>query len=201
MFMGLTFSGTALGQGPATGVSYLDSPGAGWRCTIPRMADDDFGEIGGELDMDAIERQATQVQRKALDLDFGEVVPRKAKGAGRQSGGGSLDAGAFLTQKEREAMARAQGATPTLDRLGKKKARRSVAPVAQFDAELSLRHQGIPTWVWVAAVLLTFAGGFGAAMWIVWNEQQTSLEAEARSIYEAQQRIEDTEAERQRRMK
>ena len=53
----------------------------------------------------------------------------------------------------------------------------------------------------MAARLVSGGGGFGAAMWVVWNEQKTSLEAEARSIYEAQQRIEDTEAERQRRMK
>jgi hypothetical protein len=133
--------------------------------------DEDLDDGGDELDLEAIEREAARVERRALDLDFSDVVPdATASGlAGRRHGAASLETDTFLSRREREAMARARGETPTLKKMGKK-APRPVRADTDFaglpmDTELHLSSKGLPGWVWatltiVLVAALVTAGGF-----------------------------------------
>ena len=160
--------------------------------------DDGFGD---ELDLEAVEEQATRVQRRALDLDFDELGSRGAAPTGRVHGAGGLDADAFLSKKEREAQARAGGATPTLDRLGHRGYNRGLGghgPV--MDTELHLTRRGPPMWIWAAVVgLLVLGAGGGTIAWFV-HQQHVKDAAEAAAIQRATERARQAEEAREQGM-
>ena len=165
------------------------------------MAHPDDDGFGDELDLDAVEKQATQVQRRALDLDFDELGRRGATPTGRVHGAGGLDADAFLSKKEREAKARAGGATPTLDRLGHRGYQPDLGghgPV--MDTELHLTRRGPPLWIWGAvAALLVLGAGAGTIAWFV-HQQHARDAAEAAAIHKATERAHQAEEAREQGM-
>jgi len=148
-----------------------------------------------------VEQQATKVQRKALDLGFEELGSRGKAPTGRVHGAGGLDADAFLSKKEREAQARASGATPTLDRLGHRGYTPGLGgrgPV--MDTDLKLTRRGPPLWIWGAVVgLLLLAAGGGTIAWFV-HKQHLEDAAEAAAIQKATQRARQAEEARQQGM-
>jgi hypothetical protein len=165
------------------------------------MAHPDDDGFGDELDLDAVERQATKVQRRALDLDFDELGDRGGAPRGRVHGAGGLDADAFLSKKEKEAKARAAGGTPTLDRMGHRGYNPGLGghdPV--MDTELRLTRRGPPLWIWgaVAALVLVGAGG-GTVAWMV-HRQHVKEAAEAAAIQRATQRAHQAEEAREQGM-
>lgn len=166
--------------------------------------DDDPEGAGEELDLEALEREAAKVERRALDIDFGDVVPDTATGiAGRRHGAASLETDGFLSRREQEALARAQGETPALDRLGKKaaKATRSKqnAPVLPMDRSLRLSSRGLPGWAWVA-ICLALAAALVTAGTIWLGGRQQIEPAEAATLEAARERVRAEEEARLRRL-
>ena len=159
--------------------------------------DDGLGEIGGELDMDAVTRVSSTVKRKPLDLGFGEMLPRQHRSGGLESGGSSLEADGFMDRDQKEAKARAAGGTPTLDRLGKKVIKPSTSGGPTMDRALNLQQQGMPTWGWILLLLGTFAVGFGIFMTWIWASRAYDVSNEAAQIEAAQERLQRIEGERQ----
>ncbi len=162
--------------------------------------DDGLGEIGGELDLDAVTRVATTVKRRPLDLGFEEMLPRQNRAGGREVGGASLDADAFLEQEEREARERARGGTPTLDRLGDSMVRPAEGRAVTMDRRLILRQHGMPTWGWVLLLIATFGIGIGIVLGVRWVNESRAVRAEAARIEAARGRLERLEQERQRKL-
>lgn len=162
--------------------------------------------IGEELDLETVVQEASRVQRRALDLDFGDVIPDEGPSPGaaapKRHGGASLDADAFLSKKEREARARAAGATPTLDRLG----HRHVAPRSlvdddtRMDTNLNIRTGGLPGWAWALVAVTVLGLGLGGVWYTLWQNRQDTLAAEAAAIQAAQQRARAEEETRLRKL-
>jgi len=142
--------------------------------------DDGLGEIGGELDMDAVSKAATTVRRRPLDLGLGEMLPRQSRSGGRQAGGASLDADAFLDRLGTAAVRPARSQGPTMERA------------------LNIQQQGMPTWGWILLLLGTFAVGFGIFMTWIWATRTYDVSSEADRIEAAAQRVQQLERERQR---
>ncbi|MDF1565552.1 MAG: hypothetical protein P1V51_21120 [Deltaproteobacteria bacterium] len=159
--------------------------------------DDGLGEIGGELDMDAVTRVSSEVKRKPLDLGLGDLLPRQSRSGGRESGGGALDGDTFMDREQKEAVARARGGTPTLDRLGVQAVQPTQGSGAEMDRRLNLQRQGIPTWGWILMLLGTFAVGFGIFMAWLWASRTTDVNEEAARLQAAQERAQQLEGERQ----
>jgi len=169
-----------------------------------KNSDRGLGEIGGELNLEEVTRIATTVKRKPLELGLDSHMPKRSRGAGASVGGESLDGDAFLSRKEKEAMARAAGATPTLDRLGKGAPSASQKrpqgperpPQVVMDRELTLRQQGMPTWGWFLLAGLTFALGFVALFTYLKVSRERDIAAAAAELSSSTERLESQERER-----
>lgn len=167
---------------------------------------DDDDDLGDELDLEQLATEAAKVQRRALDLDFGDVLPESGRGAAgaKRHGAGSLDTEAFLSRKEKEALERARGGTPTLDKLGKKASRRvrlaDHGPIIPMDDELILSNKGLPGWAWAAIVIALVGVLLAGSGVFVYSLYQQKNEEEALRLDEARQRLRDVEAERLRRL-
>lgn len=171
---------------------------------MPAMGRHDHDDDpGGELDLDAVEQQATQVRRRALDLDFGEVFPHdRGPGAspGRRQGEGGLDADAFLSKKEKEARARAGGATPTLDRMGRRSFGSLGGDGVRMDTTLNVTRRGLPTWVLITAFAVVALAGLGGGGYWMYRRHQRQVAAEEAAIHQATQQAREAEEARERGM-
>jgi len=171
---------------------------------MPSMSRRDHDDDpGGELDLDAVEQQATQVRRRALDLDFGEVLPQDrgpGSGPGRRHGAGGLDADAFLSKKEKEARARAGGATPTLDRMGMRSFGSLGGDGVRMDTTLNVTRRGLPTWVIVVAFTVVALAGLGGGGYFLYRRHQRQIAAEEATIHHATQQAHQAEQARERGM-
>lgn len=168
--------------------------------------DHDDGELGEELDLEQLEQEATKVKREALDLGFDEILPDESRrgGAASPHGASSLEMGSFVSKKEREAMERARGGTPTLDRLGKSAPKRarseSDGPVLPMDQELVISSKGLPGWGWALIAISLIAVLIGGGSFYMYTRHQAQAEQEAAMLEEARERQRAIEAERRRRL-
>ncbi len=172
------------------------------------MADDwheEDDELGEELDLELIQQEASKVQRRALEIDFDDVLPGgdKTSKKARKHGASSLEMDKFLSRKEREALERASGGTPTLKRLGKKAPRPAHAHidgVLPMQGELVISTKGLPGWAWavIAVAIIALVMGGGGLLLHVRYQAQTAEEAAA--LEAAHERVRKIEAERLRKL-
>ncbi|RMG17975.1 MAG: hypothetical protein D6729_07835 [Deltaproteobacteria bacterium] len=164
------------------------------------MSEDE--EFGGELDLDAIEREATKVKRQALEIDFDEVVDQDFGhlGGGRAHGGMSLDADAFQSKKVREATERALGGTPTLKKLGERPAQPVRHTGPRMEKALNIRRALIPGWAWAVIAILIIGGGIAIGGVLFYRSYSARIAAEEALLKAARERALQAEEERVRRM-
>ena len=161
--------------------------------------DEDYGD---ELDLEAVEREATKVKRRALELDFEEVVDQDFGhlGGGRAHGGMSLDADAFQSKKVREATERALGGTPTLKKRGERPRRPVQSGGPRMEPALNIRRSLVPGWVWAVLVIVIAGGVIGIGGVMLYRRYVEEVQQEEALLEAARQRALKAEEERIRRM-